>query len=396
METTSSSSKRDLPDGSIEVDIEVKGVPENERIKTLDDLMAGFGLDMEDYDLVSFRPNTWETHFTLATGDGGKEVYRALNYQAKATVRPSVARQSAQDAAELFRELVSKHSPRYRKVIRGKTLAGGENMAVVMDLFDLHIGMLAWAEETLDDDWDSQIGVALALDAVESITDRLLGMNISRIIFPIGNDLLHTDTTIQGKGGATTAGTPQDVDSRYLKMYRLAMHLMITIIDRLREIAPVDVIVVPGNHDRERMAYMGEAIYAWYRNDTEVTVDNSASLRKYTVFGKTLLGFTHGKDEKPETLPMIMAQECREAWAVTDYRVFHTGHIHRKRKMLTVTTDTYTGVEVITMPSLTPPESWHAMKGFIGGGRAAECHIIGENSGPCGYFRYNVPRPLDG
>lgn len=386
-----SSNMRDLPGGAKEIDVEVHGVQDTDRIITLEDLLRKFGVDLDTFDLTAFRPNSWETHFKVETGDGEDAIYRAVNYQAKAVLTPSKGKLTAKAAVDIFNELVQKSkSPKARKVKRPQK--DGEATALVVDLFDLHIGMLAWAEETGEASYDSNLGVELAMTAIEGLISRLSGLNITKIIFPMGNDLLHTDTTIQGKGGATTAGTPQDVDTRYLKMYRLAMNLMINIIDRLREIAPVEVIIVPGNHDRERVAYMGESIHAWYRNDPEVTVNNDANLRKYSRFGNTLLGFTHGKDEKPETLPLLMAQERKQDWAATEYRIFHTGHIHRKRKMVSVSTDTYQGVEVISIPSLVPPDSWHSMKGFVGGGRAAEAYIVGEDSGPNGHFRFNVPR----
>ena len=377
---------RTLPDGSLEVT--VKGTTEEDRIITEDDLQEKFGVDLERYEMTRFLPNAWETHFGLPDGN----IFRATNFQAKATFTLRKEVVQTENYAELFRELVADYKPRTLKARSRKVKPDEEEIAVVMDLFDLHIGMLAWAEETGDKDYDSYTGTALALEAVDSLIARLDNMNITKVIFPMGNDLLHSDNTIQGSGGATTGGTSLDVDTRYLKMYRMALNLMIEVIDRLRDIAPVEVIVVPGNHDQERMAFMGETISAWYRNDPEVEVNNQANLRKYTLFGTTLMGFTHGQGEKADSLPLIMASEQKELWAKADFKVFHTGHFHRKRKMLSVTTETYNGVEVITIPSLVPPDAWHAMKGFVGGGRAAEAHLVGATSGPCGYFRYGVPQ----
>lgn len=376
--------KTETPDGDLELFI--KGVRDEDRVITLDDLLEKFGVTRDEFEVVSFKPNSWENHLKV----GDDQLVRVVNYQAKAILRPHIQKLTTQEVAKLFREMVGNHSPKYTPVRRKESKVGLEDITVVMDLFDLHIGMLAWGQETLGEDWDSHIGVEMALQAIEELVDRLQGFNITKIIVPMGNDLLHTDTTVQGKGGTTTSGTPQDVDTRYLKMFRMAHQLMVAMIDRLRQIAPVKVLVVPGNHDRERAAYLGEVIYAWYRNDPEVEVDNGASLRKYELVGDTLLGFTHGDQERAENLPMIMASEKPMEWAASKFRVFHTGHFHKKRKMLTVTTDTYNGVEVLTLPSLVPPDAWHAMKGYVGGGRAAEAHLVGDISGPCGYFRFNA------
>lgn len=370
---------------SVELDVVVEGVQDGDRIITLDDLIKHFGIDLDKFDVKSFKPNSWETHFKL----GDNRIYRAVNYQAKVLLERNKDVRTLESIIQMFHDAVHKHSPTYRP-IRRKIHKDEEGVTAIMDLFDLHIGMLAWGEETHGEDWDSNIGVRMAMEAIEDLIDRLQGMNITNIIVPMGNDLLHTDTTIAGKGGTTTGGTPQDVDTRYLKMYRAAFNLMVAIIDRLRQIAPVEVVVVPGNHDRERSAYLGETIFAWYRNDSEVVVNNTANLRKYIQVGTTLLGFTHGDQEKPEALPLLMASEEPRLWADCEFKVFHTGHFHRKRKMVSVTTDTYNGVEVLTLPSLVPADAWHAMKGYVGGGRAAEAHLIGEISGPCGYIRHNV------
>lgn len=375
--------KKETEDGGLE--LMIKGVQESDRIITLDDLLDKFEVDRNKFEVTSFIPNAWENHFKI-----GEQAYRVTNFQAKATLKLHKEKLTTKEIAELFHSMVKGHSPRYTAIKRRASKVGLENITVVMDLFDLHIGMLAWGQETMGDDWDSYIGVEMALHAIEELVDRLQGFNITEIIVPMGNDLLHTDVSIGGKGGMTTSGTPQDVDTRYLKMFRMAHQLMVAMIDRLRQIAPVRVIVVPGNHDRERAAYIGEVIFAWYRNDPEVVVDNGASLRKYTLVGNTLLGFTHGDQEKAENLPFLMSSEKPQEWAQAAYKVYHTGHFHRKKKMLSVTTDTYNGVEVLTLPSLVPPDSWHAMKGYVGGGRAAEAHLYGDISGPCGYFRHNV------
>ena len=223
-----------------------RGVSEEDRIITLDDLLNKFEVDLEVFNVKSFRPNSWETTFKM----GENSIYRAVNYQAKAVIERNKEVMRVERLSEMFHEMVKGHAPKY-KAVKRKPRLDEESITAIMDLFDLHIGMLAWGEETMGEDWDSYIGVTMALEAIEDLVDRLQGMNITKFIVPMGNDLLHTDITMGGKGGTTTAGTPQDIDTRYLKMFRMAFQLMVAIIDRLREIAPVDVIVVPGNHDRE-------------------------------------------------------------------------------------------------------------------------------------------------
>jgi hypothetical protein len=52
------------------------------------------------------------------------------------------------------------------------------------------------------------------------------------------------------------------------------------VIDKCASIAPVDVIIIPGNHDEERTFYMGDALACRYEGNPNVTVDNSPKTRK--------------------------------------------------------------------------------------------------------------------
>jgi hypothetical protein len=89
-------------------------------------------------------------------------------------------------------------------------------MLYQINLFDAHIGMKAWGPET-GEDYDLYI----AIRRYEEAFMRLLheAPEHSRILLPIGQDLFHFDTLIQGKAGATAKGTPQDVDSRWQKLF---------------------------------------------------------------------------------------------------------------------------------------------------------------------------------
>ena len=68
-------------------------------------------------------------------------------------------------------------------------------------------------------------------------------------------------------------------------------------IDRLRPIAPVQVVMVTGNHDTQRLYYLGDVLEAWFRNTKDVAVDNSPRQRKYFRYHGNLIGFTHGHNE---------------------------------------------------------------------------------------------------
>src|SRR5262249_21771116 len=130
----------------------------------------------------------------------------------------------------------------------------------------------------------------------------------------------------------------------------------------------------PGNHDRERMFYAGDALECWYHNNPNVTVDNRAALRKYYTFGKNLIGFTHGSEEKFSQLPSIMALEKPSEWGVTLHREWHLGDRHHK-EVFQQRVKEIEGVTIRLLRSLTPPDEWHYRTGWVGAEQAAESYL---------------------
>lgn len=246
---------------------------------------------------------------------------------------------------------------------------------------DHHFAKLAWEMET-DDGYDIKIAKKYYLDAVMDIIDKTSHLNIEKIVMPIGNDLFNFD----GIKNETTAGTPQDSDSRWTKVFRIVSETMIEVIDFCREIADVDVIIVPGNHDRASCFYLGEFLSAWYRLDTHVSIDNSPKLRKYFCYGKTLIGLSHGSEEKHANLPLLMAREAKEHWGNCDFYEYQVGHWHRKKMTEYVSGDTYNGVQIRVLPSLTGTDAWHYSKGFVKGIKSALGIVYDKDEGVIGEF----------
>ena len=133
-------------------------------------------------------------------------------------------------------------------------------------------------------------------------------------------------------------------------------------------------------------------LHGWYRNDPNVTVDLGPSPRKYLQYGCSLIGFTHGSEEKHTALPTIMATERPDLWAATEFHEWHVGDQHRRRKLDFVAVDTHEGVTVRTLPSIAGSDAWHHKKGYIGN-RAAEAYLWSHNRGYAGHFSANVRTP---
>jgi len=217
------------------------------------------------------------------------------------------------------------------------------------------------------------------LGVVRDLVTKADGLDIERFLLPIGNDGMNSE----GMRRTTTKGTPQDESADWKETFRGYWTLMVTAIDYLKERAPVDVVVVSGNHDYERMFYAGDVIAGWYRNDGNVTVDNSEEPRKYYEYGTNMIMFTHGDNEKAAEMPLIMATEQPEMFARSTHREAHCGHFHKEM------VNEHRGDKVRFIPSICPNDEWHKRMGYQAK-RTGQAYIWNKKAGLGGYLQSNL------
>jgi len=258
-----------------------------------------------------------------------------------------------------------------------------KNNLLEISVFDLHIGKLSWDEET-GENYDSYIACERYKAAVRDLVSRVYKGSISKILLPIGNDMINVDN----KAHTTTAGTPQHCDSRFTKMIRTAKDLLIEVIDELSLIAPVDVLVVPGNHDNVTMFTLGEILDAFYSKNPLVSIINDPKQRKYYQFGVNGIMFTHGNEEKHNDLGLIFATEQPQLWADTKFREAHLGHFHKVKSTKYVNINEETGFKVRVLPSLSGTDAWHHSKGYISN-KSAEAYLWNYDRGLEATFIHN-------
>jgi hypothetical protein len=254
-------------------------------------------------------------------------------------------------------------------------------------IFDLHLGKLAWGEET-GEDYDSKIAVRRFRMALEDLIQKAEGHKIEQILFPVGNDIYNSDKAKPFP--QTTAGTPQMDDLRWQKLFRMGVQLITEAVIRLSKIAPVNVKMVYSNHDHERVFYLGETLTAVFSSHKTVTIDNDPKVRKYYQWGKCLIGLAHGHNEKPNDLPLIMAQESPEMWGSTLYREWLLGHLHHRKTGLTETAKDYRGVNVRFLTSPSAADAWHYEKAFVGAIKGAEGFIYNKDRGIENVMFHNI------
>lgn len=204
------------------------------------------------------------------------------------------------------------------------------------------------------------------------------GLQLEKIILPIGNDVLNSE----GLRKSTTKGTPQDDNTDWATSFRTTWLSIVSAIKKLAEIAPVTVVTVLGNHDYERSFYLGELLKATFNNSEKVEVFNEASERTYITYGSNLLGYTHGDKIKPSDLPLIMATEVPLEFSKSTTRSWRLGHLHKHSK------DEYRGIEVEFLPALCGSDQWHISMGYHSD-RKAISYLWDFNGGKLGSIQLN-------
>jgi hypothetical protein len=350
-----------------------------EEVRSLEDLLRVCRVNQDEWQVDRWTCNKWEMGYK----DASKEAKSIPLFQVKAWFKRKKEEYDARLALVLAVDAVKAHAPYYPPLSRVRS--GGDGLLFELSLPDVHVGKLAWGAEC-GEDYDLKIACNVFMDAFTALAEDARCRDIERIVFPIGNDLLNCDSP----SGNTTAGTPQSNDGRYQKVYQTTLALLVGAIDRLREIAPVDVLTVPGNHDTLSVWTLGETIKAWYRSADDVAVDNSPMLRKYYRYGRSLLLFTHGDREKITSLPLIMAQERRQDWAETIWREAHIGHRHKSASVV-MAAEELAGIRIRTLPSLCATDAWHHQQGYVSNVRSAESYFWSRERGLAGTGVYNVP-----
>lgn len=350
------------------------------RIRTVDELLDYAEVDRNVWEVERFVVNKYEMG---AKDERGRIRVEPL-YQIKVWLKRNRSAERIISLADAVVERMERHAPRY--VLPAlPNLGPEEKFLFELCAMDAHLGKLAWAAET-GEDYDLRIARERVMDALEDLIHKARGFPIEGSVVPIGNDLLQIDSA----AGTTTSGTSVDTDSRYMKAFEYAEQLTVYTLDRLSALGWVQGKIIPGNHDRQSSLTLGRVLSAWYRNHPGVEIDSSPRLRKYVRYGVSLIGYTHGSDEKPADLPLIMATEVPDLWAETLHHEWHTGHFHKSKETRYTAGDSFNGVRVKIIPALCSPDAWHYQKGYVGERKAAEAYLWGQRTGYAGHFSSNV------
>ena len=357
----------------------------NFEVKTLEDLLAVCEVDTTQWEVISWQCKKWD--LGIKNTDNKIETKELYSVSAKFKAIKEENNLSLQKDI-IIKELLEKAPILDNVLDSAANLLDHEEYdkkyLLEIAIPDAHFGKLSHEEES-GEDYDLKIATTRFVETVKNLIRKVDIHSIDRILLPIGNDLINVDN----KYNTTTSGTPQDCDTRFYKVVRTVKNLLIDTINYLTAIAPVDVVIVAGNHDEQTSFMIGEMLDSYYHNTKHVTIYNSASLRKYYQYGTTSIMFTHGNKEKHTELGMIFAAENPHLWANTTQRYIQLGHLHHNRKISFLSAQEFQGFEIQIIPSISGSDAWHYGKGFDSL-KQAKAFLFDKEEGKVGEFTHTI------
>lgn len=334
-----------------------------------DEMTPGFilnahGLKSSAWEVVSYKNNFWNTQIK----GGAKQI----SYQSKLTAKPT---SNKLDLAEIDKHF-AKLDRKYFTPPQVKPRIG--NLMAEVNVADLHLAKLCCKGDT-PENYDYKIARDSYYRIIGEIVAEIKDKPIEHITFVWANDFFNSDTI----ENTTTAGTRQDTDVRWTKMFDVGVEMLVRGIEMLSEVAQVKTFYTPSNHDEVNGYHALKYLEAWFRKDSNVHIDTSAFPRKYQLYGNTLLGYCHGDKEnargtreKASRLASLMPIEAKELWGQASYHEMHTAHLHSEQMIQEIN-----GVIVRRISSPTALDSWHTKNGYVGAVRKAQTFLYDKARG---------------
>jgi len=334
---------------------------------TPDMMIKAHGLKVGVWEVVAYRNNFWQ-----AQKKGGKKI---VLYQSRLTVKPL---KDGMDLSALEQYFKDKDFANDKPVIEPLQYdPSGEVLEICLP--DLHSGLLAWRKET-GADYDLSIVRERFGQCALDILARCEGRKFKKIVLVTLGDLLHIDNDEQ----KTTKGTFQQADGRLPKIFTVTLDMLIDFIDQLILIAPTEVIYTPGNHDRVSGFMLLKSLEKAYRRETNVAFDTTPNPQKFRLFGKCLVGWTHG-DLAKKNMPHWLQHQAKAEYGQSNFAEVHAGHFHSIKRLETkldiTQEDEVGGIVVRYLPTLCNASYWEHQQAYTSASKTMMCFVWNEKTG---------------
>ena len=331
----------------------------NEESKDVNFILKSHGYNSQAWTLLSAKNSMWN----MNTKEDGIKVL----YSSKVSVKPKTEYSwNEEDAKKIFSSLKTDTNNK----VDIKPLQYKQNgKLLVVPIADLHLNLLSDKLST-GNEYNMKIAEELFFHVINDVIDRVGNKSFEKVLFITGNDFVNADNL----NGTTTKLTPQDNSESWFKAVHKATELIIKATDMLTKIAPVDVVLVPSNHDLHTMFGVMLTVEAWYKDDRNVNIDTSPLPRKYYKFGKMLIALSH--DMKVKDALQIITSEAKSMWSDCDHIVLMLGHLHQA-----MVYEKQGYLEILRLPTISGWSRWANEKGYIQSEKKNQSFIIDSKLG---------------
>jgi len=261
--------------------------------------------------------------------------------------------------------------PKARMVVRPKS---ARRYALVVSPTDLHVGKL---HDKINGGGEAASLLTARKRLMEAVGDILASLPCAPeiIYLTVGGDWFNVDNSLN----TTTRGTPQDSAATPSAIWAEGSTLARDLVHLLSSAAPVEVVHVPGNHDRMLGQVLADFLAAWFREDDRVTVREERCSYVAFDYGANMLLFHHGDGVgQANALAGLMAGQWPKLWGRTTHRFAFLGHLHHTKAKRVSTRSRRTvseresyeihedrGIVAFTLPSLSADDRYHVHKGYV-------------------------------
>lgn len=360
------------------------------RFETVEDVIDHLNIDMAIWKVADVSTSAWDVSMKIRSGTEEKP-FTIQNTKLKIVFKRIVSETDETAISTLLHRIETK-SPVVAKIRPLKLKARETRNALEISLMDLHYGLRCFTPES-DAEWNPELAAQLAMESLKELV-RLARpfAPFEELVLPFGNDFFHIDSF----WGETTLGTRQPEADAYYHTFINGQTLALTIVDYLQKEfnVPIKIYMIPGNHDRNTSFMLGQILKAYYRNDPNIFIDASPAPYKFYEYGCNLIGYEHGHSINTVRLAALMANECHEAWARTQFREWHLGDQHRKGSGKPSMLEEQ-GVSIEYLPSITAPNEWHKLKSFNWQKRGTMAFVWSHSRGQIARLQCNIDRYVD-
>jgi len=351
---------------SIEDNIDTMNIKtDGKNIRSADGAMEYCGVNPDEWDITKKIVNFW---------DMGKH----RNWQVKVWLKRRSELTAEAAIGRLIDRIGKFKYSKFKPAMVSKRKSG--NLGLLAN-FDAHLGKLAWDIETGQGDYDIDIAVGEFDHVTDTNLNRIALFNPEKIIIIIGEDMLHYENL----EGVTPKGRNiLDTDGRLGKLQDAAIDAIVRTVYKARALAPVEVILVQGNHDETSSLWLSKVIRAYFKDDKFVDVDCQPRLRKARLWGKVFLGFGH--KIMPTKIPAAHAEfstskDTKDLWGKAEYREVLFGDQHKKMQWKVGSLITHGATIFRQLTALSKIDYWHYENLFTDAVPGGEAFVYNKDTG---------------